>query len=126
MALLLIGTLMELVLLGHFEDAWQMVPLVILASAILCFTGLYFTLHRLLLQAYKLIMTAAMFSGVLGVWFHLEANYEFETEMYPKLGGFELLSEMLSGAIPALAPGSMVAVGLVGWLYVLEKPNQHE
>ncbi|MEM8893352.1 MAG: hypothetical protein AAGC88_02170 [Bacteroidota bacterium] len=123
---LFIGTLVELLLLGHFEDVWQLVPLIILGAALLCFAILQFSTSDILALIFRIIMVGSMVSGLLGVWFHLKANYEFEVEMYPNIGGWKLVTEMLTGAIPALAPGSMVVVGLIGILYTLEKSNNHE
>ena len=70
-------------------------------------------------------MFLSIVSGGLGVWFHLKANFEFEMELHPSLEGWELLKESLSGAIPALAPGSMVALGLVGHLFTLSTSNNN-
>ncbi|MEQ9300488.1 MAG: hypothetical protein RIF33_18080 [Cyclobacteriaceae bacterium] len=124
--LLLLGTSSELLLLGHFEDNWQLVPVIVLGIAIPTLAAIHWLGLTQLILPFRGIMLASILSGVLGVWFHLEANYEFETEMYPTLGGWKLLSEMMTGAIPALAPGSMVVVGLIGLLYTYEKSNEHE
>ena len=39
----LVGTTTELVLIGHDEDAWQLIPLVVLAIAILASLGMVAT-----------------------------------------------------------------------------------
>ncbi len=124
--LLLFGTCSELLLLGHFEDNWQLVPVIILGIAIPVLAGIQWLGLRQLTLPFRGLMVAAILSGLLGVWFHLEANYEFEIEMYPTLKGWDLLSEIMTGAIPALAPGSMVAVGLIGILYTYQKSQTHE
>ncbi|MFB3131882.1 MAG: hypothetical protein ACE10K_05095, partial [Rhodothermales bacterium] len=47
---------------------------------------------------------------------------EFELEMYPTLKGLELFWESIKGATPALAPGTMIQLGLLGWAYTYRHP----
>lgn len=124
--LLLLGTCSELLLLGHFEDNWQLVPVIILGIAIPTLAAIQWLGFRQLTLPFRVLMFASILSGLLGIWFHLEANYEFEIEMYPTLRGWDLLSEIMTGAIPALAPGGMVAIGLIGILYTYQKSQTHE
>ena len=62
-------------------------------------------------------MAAYLASGLVGLWFHYSGNAEFELEMYPSLSGWSLVREALSGATPALAPGTMIHLGLLGLTY---------
>ncbi|MEO1715042.1 MAG: hypothetical protein AAFU60_17060, partial [Bacteroidota bacterium] len=62
-----------------------------------------------------LLLTAL--SGVYGAYLHLQANYEFEQEMRPSAENWDLLVESLSGALPALAPASMIVLALIGYSY---------
>jgi hypothetical protein len=48
---------------------------------------------------------------------HYQSNREFELETYPTMAGLELLRETLTGAIPALAPGALIHIGLIGFAY---------
>jgi hypothetical protein len=43
--------------------------------------------------------------------------------MNPALAGFELVRESLSGATPALAPGTMIQLGLIGLAYTYRHPR---
>ena len=60
----------------------------------------------IILRLFRLAMLAFVLGGIVGLWFHLSSNMEFELEMYPTLTGLELLSKALGGAMPALAPGA--------------------
>jgi hypothetical protein len=64
-------------------------------------------------------MWLCILSGALGVYFHVRGNLEFELEMTPAAAGWLLWREVMTGATPALAPGAMVQLGLVGlaWAY---------
>ncbi len=59
-------------------------------------------------------MCTFLASGNLGLFLHYDGNVEFELEMYPEMEGWELVWEALTGATPALAPGGMVLLGLIG------------
>ena len=62
-------------------------------------------------------------SGLIGLWQHYQGNVEFEREMYPDLGGLELVVKALHGAFPALAPGTMIQLGLLGMAYTFRHPG---
>ena len=61
-------------------------------------------------------------AGIVGVYLHYQSNVEFELEMNPAAAGWELIRESLTGAMPALAPGTMVHLGLIGLLYTWRHP----
>ena len=67
-------------------------------------------------------MVLCVVSGFLGVLLHYRGNVEFELEMYPDLSGWKLLKESMMGATPALAPGAMIQVGLVGLAWTFRHP----
>ena len=65
-------------------------------------------------------------SGIYGAFLHLQANYEFEQDMKPTANFWELFSESLSGALPTLAPMSMVVLALIGYSYLILIKQQNE
>lgn len=110
-----IGTSLELLLLGHFESVQQALPLVLLAigGASLVWHAAA-PLRRATVRAVQLTMALFIASGVAGVVLHYKGNVEFELEMYPAMSGLELIGKTLTGATPIFAPGSMVLLGLIG------------
>ncbi len=109
-----LGTLAELLLIGHYEDTWQFAPLGLLGGVILV-TGAYLRrpgegLRRVVAG----VMWVCIVCGLAGNWLHYKGNVEFEREMYPDRAGFELARESLTGATPVLAPGTMTVIGLFG------------
>ena len=117
-----VGLGTELLLLGHFEEWRQQVPLVLLALGLILLAVRIIYRGAVILRLFRLTMLAFVLSGIVGVWFHLSANMEFELEMYPTMSGLELLSNALGGAMPALAPGALVQLGLIGFLYTYQHP----
>jgi len=108
------GTELELLLLGHFESASQVIPLVLLACGAGCVVWYAASPRRASVRAMQAMMGLFIASGLLGVALHYKGNVEFEREMYPTMRGFELVGKTLTGATPIFAPGSMVLLGLVG------------
>lgn len=118
----LLGTGTELLLIGHFEDAWQWAPLALIAAGLLVLlwhgTGRGSASLRIL-RALSLLFVLA---GFLGVVLHFQGNAEFEREMTPAIETGELVRASMTGATPALAPGTMILLGLLGFAYTFRHP----
>jgi hypothetical protein len=119
----LTGTALELLLLEHFEDWRQMIPLGLIAAALLVL--LWHAAHRgpAPVQALQVLMIVFVLAGALGLTLHYRGNAEFELEMYPDRAGLELLREAMMGATPALAPGTMIQLALIGLAYTYRHPR---
>lgn len=113
------GTILELYLLAHFEDVEQLIPIVGIAFLMTMMVVLSFKQNQMLQKLYKLLLVLIALIGFYGMYLHLKANFEFEKEMKPTLSGWELFSESLSGALPALAPASLIALALIGYSYLI-------
>lgn len=115
----LVGTGAELLLLEHTEDWWQLVPIVLIGFGLAALVWFEVSGSRVSKQFFRTVLVFFIVSGVLGFVLHYQGNMEFELEMYPKMKGGELVWETLKGATPVLAPGTMIATGLLGWAYTL-------
>jgi hypothetical protein len=113
----IIGSSAELLLLEHTEDIWQYVPLVLMCVALVTLVWSHATKSRTATRVFRVLMAFFVLSGAVGVFLHLKGNVEFELEMYPDLKGLDLYWKSLSGATPALAPGTMTLLGLIGYAY---------
>ena len=117
-----VGLLAELVLLEHYEDPWQWAPLGLLG------VGLPLALLAALrpgasvLRSFRVLMVLYVVAGLVGVVLHLKGNVEFELERNPALRGLPLAWEVLRGATPALAPGALAQLGLLGLLFTFRHP----
>jgi uncharacterized membrane protein len=119
----LVGTGMELLLLEHFEDWRQMIPLGLIAAALLVLLWHAAQRGPAPVQVLQVLMLVFVLAGVLGLTLHYQGNAEFEREMYPDLAGMELFRESMMGATPALAPGIMIQLALVGLAYAYRHPR---
>jgi hypothetical protein len=115
----ILGTGTELLLIGHTEEATQIIPLALLALGLAGTAANLARPTRWTLQLFRLLMGLFIVGGVLGVLLHYRGNAEFELEMRPTMAGFELIWNSLTGATPALAPGSMIPLGLIGLISTL-------
>lgn len=112
----------ELLLLEHTESLLQLVPFLGLGAGALVVGWLWLRPGRAALLVTRLAMIALMVVGVVGLYLHYRANVEFELEMRPDLSGWALFSEAIRGAMPALAPGLMGQLGLLGLAYTFRHP----
>ena len=117
------GTSLELLLLDHTEDFWQIIPLILLGVGFISFFIGSFTHLRLRWEIFRGIMIIFLLSGIYGFLLHYETNVEFEKEMYPGLEGIELFIKSMKGATPSLAPGAMMMLAFIGWLRSFKSLN---
>jgi hypothetical protein len=125
LALLIVGmcaTLLELVLLEHTESRTQLMPLALLGLGVSCALLVAWRTNRSTLTALRVVMSLCILAGLLGLYLHYRGNVEFELEMSPAMKGWELIKAALMGATPALAPGTMAQLGLLGWAFTYKHP----
>jgi hypothetical protein len=121
-----VGTAAELLLLEHIDGWQQIIPVALLASAVVVLGVQLLRPSRTANTLFLLLMCLFLAAGPVGVALHFQGNAEFEREMYPDMSGFELMRKTMTGATPVLAPGTMALLGLVGvaYLRVVERQQQ--
>jgi hypothetical protein len=118
----LIGVLSELLLLEHTEDPWQRVPIFLLIGSLIIAGWHLVERKALSVRFLQGAMALFVISGALGLLLHFRGNVAFELEMQPSARGWPLIWAALRGATPALAPGTMVQLGLIGLAYTYHHP----
>jgi len=107
------GLLAELLLSKHWEGLWQVSPLVLLAVALLAVAG------RMDPRLVRGVMALVIVSGLVGTALHYKGKIDFARERSAALTGWALVGETLKGTSPPiLAPGAMIAIGLLGLIVV--------
>ena len=115
----LLGTVTELVLLEHYEQPTQFVPLILIVAAIAVLAW-EFRRHDLASRrAVQIVMALFVLAGFVGFVAHFYGSAEYQLELNPDMSNWELLEKVLRAkAPPLLAPGMMLQLGLLGLAYV--------
>jgi len=120
----LLGTVTELVLLEHYVQPLQFVPLVLIVAAV---GVLWWELRRHDLasrRATQIVMALFVLAGFVGFVAHFQGSAEYQLELNPDMSTWELLEKILRAkAPPLLAPGMMLQLGLLGLAYVFSDPR---
>jgi phosphotransferase system glucose/maltose/N-acetylglucosamine-specific IIC component len=118
----LLGLAAELYLLGHYFETAQWAPLVTLALAFLTGVAVAVSPRRATVRSFQAAMALAVIVGLVGIGFHLRSNYQFDVEIEPESPLGTRLFHVLHGAVPSLAPGALVQLGLVGLVFCFRHP----
>jgi hypothetical protein len=118
----ILGTGVELLLLGHYADGAQVAPLVLLTAGLAAAAWHAAAPGAASVRVFQLIMVLFVSSGLVGIGYHYAGNEIAALEAMPGVEGADLLREGLVGASPLLAPGSMVLLGLVGLVHAHRHP----
>lgn len=117
------GMATELLVLKHDEEPTQLIPLILLGLGFA--VTLWHAVHQgpSSLTALQIVMVLFVASGLLGMYLHFGANVEFQREMDPSITGMALFWKAVAAKTPpALAPGSMSQLGLLGLAYTYRHP----
>jgi len=120
----LVGTIVELLLLEHYEDGWQFVPLALIGVGVGAVPWYVLRPTTASRAALQVLMTTFMAAGMIGVMLHMQGAAEFQREIDPAMDAWTLLTKTLRAkAPPALAPGLMIQLGLIGLVLTFTKES---
>jgi uncharacterized membrane protein len=115
----LLGTVTELVLLEHYEQPLQFVPLVLIVAALAVLWWEFRRRDVASRRATQIVMALFVLAGFVGFVAHFQGSAEYQLELNPDMSTWELLEKILRAkAPPLLAPGMMLQLGLLGLAYV--------
>jgi uncharacterized membrane protein len=122
----LIGVFIELLLLEHFEDWRQVIPLGLIVLGVV--TGVRHARSSAASRDRVFPATLALMaaSGLLGQILHFRGNWEFEVESDATLGTWQLFADSMMGATPTLAPGTMLLLAAIGYAYKRSRAERVE
>lgn len=119
----MVGTGADLFLLEHFEEKLQLIPLTLLGLAVIVLT--WHIIHRGpgSVRVVQVLMILFVIAGFAGLVLHYRGSVEFQLEVNPDLSGLELFMKAIRAkAPPALGPGAMINLGLLGLAYAYRHP----
>jgi hypothetical protein len=113
----------ELILLQHTGSVWELIPLVLIGLVLVVLAWHVITKHPTSVRAVQTIMGLFLIAGVAGIALHYQSSMEFKLETNPALSGWPLFwAVMTAKTPPALAPGAMIQLGLLGLVYTYCHP----
>ena len=119
----LLGLGTELLLLKHVESPTQLIAPGLIAIALVIVVWHVLECGPASVLALDSVMVLFLVAGALGIYYHYVANVEFQREVDPSLTGSALFWKAVAAkAPPALAPGAMAQLGLIGLAYTFRHP----
>jgi hypothetical protein len=116
-------TTIDLLLLKHYEDRFQLPPLALNTIAGITFVWFMAGESRASLRAIQLLMVVFVLAGLAGVYLHFQGNLEFQLEIDPSQSRWELFKKVMRAtAPPALAPPVLAYLGLLGLVFSYRHP----
>jgi hypothetical protein len=115
----LLGTVTELVLLSHYEQPVQLVPVVLIVLTLVVLVWHVIGRSTASLRVLLGLMVLFVLASFAGFAAHFYGSAEFHLELEPSLSTWELVEKVMHAkAPPLLAPGMMMQLGLLGLAYV--------
>ena len=119
----LAGISLELWLMAHTEDVYQLIPLFLAGAGIVTAVIVALRPSAGSVRSFQAAMVLFLLSGIVGTVLHFQVNLEFQREMDAALAGMALFQKaILAKSPPALAPGAMIQLGLIGLAYTFRHP----
>jgi hypothetical protein len=117
------GISLELWLMAHTEDVYQLIPLWLAGAGIVSAMVVATRPSIGTVRLFQAVMALFLLSGIIGMVLHFQVNIEFQREMDAALSGLALYQKaILAKSPPALAPGAMIQLGLIGLAYTFRHP----
>jgi len=116
------GALTELILLEHYLELPQLIPLVLLSLTLVTIVTHWLAQGRISLRALQVLGILLVIGGTVGVLMHFDLNIDLEKEANPDSTGAAFWLGGFRGDAPALAPGTLVQFGLIALLYGYRHP----
>jgi hypothetical protein len=123
----IVAMTVDLLLIGHYEDSNQLIPLAVAAAGVLTLGWAAAWPGVVSVRAVQFVMLCFMGTGLIGITLHVQANAEFQREIDPAISSRDLFWKVTEAtAPPALSPGLMVQLGLLGLVYTYKHPALRE
>jgi len=129
--LLLGGTVVELLLVKHWENAVQLIPFFLCALGSVVALLVLFRPRRATLLGLRVCMGLVVCGSLFGIYEHFSNNIAFQREIKSNAPMAEVLLNAVAGGNPLLAPGTLAVaavLALAATYYhpALENKNQEE
>jgi uncharacterized membrane protein len=111
--LLLIGTLVELAVIQHWDEPLQLTPFVLSVIGLAGVAWVWFRPGRTELLALRAVMALLVLGSFVGVFVHVRGNIEIFTETHANASAMAVIEAALGGRNPLVAPGMLALAGIL-------------
>lgn len=112
-AFICVGTMVELVLAGHWEGLVQLLPFLLAGASLVVIGAVLINPKQGWLRLLRGITVITLAGSLFGVFEHLEHNIEFALEIRPNAAVGDVFFEALAGGNPLLAPGILAFMAVL-------------
>jgi hypothetical protein len=110
-----IMTVIELFFLSHWTETIQLLPFVLSGWGLITLSMAYFRPNPRTIKVLRWSMIVIGLCSLIGIYEHMVNNFGFQLEIQPNSTVWELITAMLEGANPVLAPGILALGAAIGW-----------
>lgn len=122
-----IAVFVDLVLLSHYKDSNQLIPLTVAAAGLVSISWAAVSPRHTAVRALQFLMLCFIGTGVIGITLHSKGGMARQRELDPSLAGQTLFWKVVAApGPPVLSPGIMVQLGLLGLVYTYRHPALRE
>jgi hypothetical protein len=107
------GTVVELLLVNHWEDRVQLIPFVLCGLGSIAALLVLFHPRRTTLLGLRVCMGLVVCGSLFGVYEHLANNIAFQQEIQPNAPLTDVLVSAVAGGNPLLAPGTLAVAAVL-------------
>lgn len=118
-----IGTVLELILLEHFQETLQFTPFILSGVGLCTVVAAWAAPSRISLLILRWVMAAVALGSLIGMYLHFNGNLEFTMEINPSFTLSEALWPAIKGSYPLLAPGILLIAGILGMAVTYRHPE---
>ncbi len=116
------GTVVELSLVNHTEDAVQLIPFVLCGLGSVAALVALLRPQRATMLGLRICMGLVVGGSVFGIYEHIEGNVAFQREINPRQSTGDMILSALGGANPLLAPGMLAVAGVLALAVTYHHP----
>ena len=111
--LLCVGTAVELWLEKHYKETPQLIPFMLCVLGLASVLLVQWRPGSKTIWLLRIVMVAVVLGSILGGYFHLASNIDFQVEMRPNQSTIDSFFAALMGTAPILAPGMLGLAGVL-------------
>ncbi len=125
-AFIFLGSVFELILIGHYEETLQWVPFITSAIGFLSAVAVWFAPGSISVKAFRWVMVGVAAVSLWGMYLHFSGNLAFTREINPSFSLMESIWPAMKGSYPLLAPGILFLAGILGVAVTYKHPAIEE